>query len=377
MLGYVPQSTVLKADGRPTNEWLQWLLNPKLQTVNLASALGVTSGGTGLSTAPGQDQILIGNGEGYEIATTLPIAALPALEGDVTSDAGTNVTTLKIVNLLPGTYTNATVTVDGEGRVTSASDGSGGDMLSTLVNPEIQVAGAVVLTLSTFHACSGTATDYAVTLPAAAGNASKFIGVRMVPGLTRWVIVTAAGSDLIDGSATRKMWANETAVLMCTGTGWTKVAGKSIPISVTLKRTTAQSIAASTPTNVQLTSLVKDNTSSLAIPCGDLVNGRFLSARSSDYTCSAFTSLQGVTAGIDVYGGVTLNGTAFTDNPNAYSSQAVGSSGNAQISATGIFSAPSGQFVAATIYQQDSASRSTRSVASVLPTLAVTEIVGW
>jgi len=54
------------------------------------------------------------------------------LQGDVLgSGTGTINTTLTSSGVVPGTYTNATVTVDSKGRVTSASNGSAGSLINT------------------------------------------------------------------------------------------------------------------------------------------------------------------------------------------------------------------------------------------------------
>jgi hypothetical protein len=60
----------------------------------------------------------------YSQVTGAP-AAITALTGDVTATGpGSAVATLATVNASPGTYTNATVTVNGKGLVTSASTGT-------------------------------------------------------------------------------------------------------------------------------------------------------------------------------------------------------------------------------------------------------------
>lgn len=55
---------------------------------------------------------------------TLPVAMFPALTGDVTTPGGSLATTLATVNASPGTYTYASLTVNGKGLVTSASSGA-------------------------------------------------------------------------------------------------------------------------------------------------------------------------------------------------------------------------------------------------------------
>ena len=64
----IPYSSFLnQTTGRPNQEWLLWLMNPSLVSLKIGSALGVTSGGTGLITIPTNGQLLIGNGTGYTL----------------------------------------------------------------------------------------------------------------------------------------------------------------------------------------------------------------------------------------------------------------------------------------------------------------------
>jgi hypothetical protein len=66
----IPYSAFLDATtGRPSQPWLQWLMNPSVISINLGTGLAVTSGGTGLTTIPTNGQLLIGNGTGYTLNT--------------------------------------------------------------------------------------------------------------------------------------------------------------------------------------------------------------------------------------------------------------------------------------------------------------------
>ena len=125
--------------------------------------------------------------------------------------------------LAAGTETHVLTIVSGVPAWQAPSGGSGGDLLSALLNAEVSITGATTLTASAFgklHVCSGTAADYTVTLPAVSGNAGKFIGFRMASGLTKIVTLDPNASELVNGLATWPMMANETAVLYCDGTAW-------------------------------------------------------------------------------------------------------------------------------------------------------------
>ncbi|MDH4873008.1 hypothetical protein [Pseudomonas sp. BN515] len=155
--------------------------------------------------------------------------------------------------------TNITLTYnDAANTLTIAASGGGGaagDILATLVNAEVGISAATTLTSTAFgklHVCTGTSADYTVGLPAVAGNAGKFIGLRMSPALTKIVTLDPNGVETINGATTRKMAANETVILYCDGSAWTVLArGDRAVLEFSASKVSAvQSIANGTSTKI-------------------------------------------------------------------------------------------------------------------------------
>lgn len=130
-LANIPQSRIADPDsGMVSREWLQFFLNPSVQTLTVVngatvtSAIGVSSGGTGTATVPTAGQLLVGDGAGaYTVSSVIPTAALPAFTGDVSSSGAT--LTLATVNGTPGAYGSgssvASFTVNAKGLITTAA----------------------------------------------------------------------------------------------------------------------------------------------------------------------------------------------------------------------------------------------------------------
>lgn len=200
---YVPQSSPLDASGRLTSEWLQWLLNPKIQQLTLENAVGVDSGGTGLTEAPGNGQLLTGLNGAYTFVPTLPTAAFPALAGDITTLVGSLTTTLKTVNSNVGSFLNANITVDGKGRITAAANGG------LPINAQTGTTYTVLLTDVGAHLTFSNAAAIAVTLPAATtsgfGNGFFFyaenIGVGAVTITPTTSTINALTSIFLDSGS--------------------------------------------------------------------------------------------------------------------------------------------------------------------------------
>ena len=200
----VPYSPFLDPiTGRPSQEWLLWLMQPEFISVNLGSALPVSSGGTGLTTLPTNGQLLIGNGTGYTLNTLGTGAGISVTNGPGTiSVANTGVLSFSAgtTGLTPATATTGAVTLAG-----------------TLI-PANGGTGLTSYTIGDLLYASGTAT--LAKLPdVATGNALISGGVGVAPsygkiGLTTHVsgvlpianggtnISTYATGDLLYASAT-------------------------------------------------------------------------------------------------------------------------------------------------------------------------------
>jgi len=118
----IPQSPFLDpVTGRPAREWLIWLQNPSVVNFNIANALPISSGGTGISTAPSNGQLLIGNNNQY---------SLGYISGDssiaVADNAGSIGLSLNNSGVTPGLYGSgssvAQFSVNSKGQVTFAQN---------------------------------------------------------------------------------------------------------------------------------------------------------------------------------------------------------------------------------------------------------------
>ena len=162
--------------------------------------------------------------------------------------------------------------------------GGGGDIVSTLVNSEVSITGAVTGTISKMHVCSGTSANYTVTLPAAAGNTGKLIGFRMATGLTKLVTIDGNASETIDGALTRPMWAGEACILLCDGSNWFKIAGKTIPMTVAMyKAADTGSPTSNVDTKIAVDTTAIDNSGLMA----DTTNKRINIQRTGYYLLDA------------------------------------------------------------------------------------------
>lgn len=178
--------------------------------------------------------------------------------------------------------------------------------LGLSVTSEVSITGATTLTPAAFgkmHVCTETTADYTVGLPAAAGNAGKLLGIRIANACTKLVTLDGNASELIDGAASRVMWAGESALLLCDGVGWTKVAGKSIPMVCRMSCPSGQSLPTSAYTSIPLPT-TDINIGGMA----DAANNRIVARRAGLYNVFAQVSFQGAIASTNLAAQILANG---------------------------------------------------------------------
>ena len=210
-----------------------WLMSPSIIQLTTANALGVTSGGTGLSAVPTNGQLLIGNGTGYALHTLGYGAGI-----SVTNGSGTiTVANTGVLSNIAGTgisVSSATgnVTVSNTG-VLSFSGGSTGLTPSTATNGAVTLAGTLAIASGGTNGSAsptagavayGTGTAYSFTLAGTTNQALLSTGA----GTPTWNTLTS-GSSILYGNGSG-LFSNVTigsgvsftgGVLSATGTGGT------------------------------------------------------------------------------------------------------------------------------------------------------------
>jgi len=171
-----------------------------------------------------------------------------------------------------------------------AAGGAADDFLS-LSRTEVALSAAATLDAAAFgkmHVLSGPA-DFAVTLPPASGNAGKVVAFRVAGSAAALVTLDGNLAETIDGQETRIVWAQESALLLCDGAGWTKIAGRTRPMGCRVilandaDPTRAQQINHNTSINVNFTHAPYDYGG-----IADTANDRVLVRRAGQYEVGVF-----------------------------------------------------------------------------------------
>ena len=186
----IPFSSFLDpVTGRPSQEWLMFLMNPTFISANLSAALPVTSGGTGLTTIPTNGQLLIGNGTGYTLNTLIASTGITVTNGLGTITVTNSLPDLTVVltgagtTVVTGTYPNFTITSNDAfvGTVTSVSWTGGIVSVATpTTTPAFTVAGTSggipYFSSGTAWASSGVLTASRIVLGGGVGAAPTVLG---------------------------------------------------------------------------------------------------------------------------------------------------------------------------------------------------------
>jgi hypothetical protein len=113
----IPISPFLdQTTGRPSQEWLLWLANPQVVSLNFANPIGPGSGGTGSNAIPANGQIPIGNGKTYTPATLTPGVGIGVTNGSgsvTLNNLGVTSFSTGSTGLAPATATTGAVSLNG------------------------------------------------------------------------------------------------------------------------------------------------------------------------------------------------------------------------------------------------------------------------
>lgn len=261
------------------------------------------------------------------------------------------------------TETGITVTYqDADGTIDFEVTG-GGDIVSPLLSAEISITTTATATISRMHVISGTTADYTVTLPAASGNTGKLIGFRVLPTATKAFTIDGNASETIDGATTRILWAGEAAILLCDGSNWFKIAGKSIPMYSMITASGATSVNTSTVTKVTLATNYSDNTGFL----NNTTNSKITIKRPGVYKIA-------ISVG---WGTASYAGSQARCHKNGTMIFNINNANDFQLAHQLEFTLAAGDYLELNAYQTSGSSQNTYGDGSPVSSIGITELPQW
>ena len=273
-----------------------------------------------------------------------------------------------------------------------ARGGTGGDTVASALSnlgiidmaTEIPISTSVAMDNSYINksvVCGSAGAFYSPVLPPSAPIGSSIM-VRIDRAMAFLVVLTAGGSDTIDGTTTRRMWAGESAILLKTAaTTWTKIAGLTIPFAGTIIRTSNQLVATG-GTFVAVDFVTADSPGSGF--CWDSTNNRFRAARDGRWSLKAnipISITNNTSIGTADFG-FGKNAAVNTTAPNCFDSYplpVIATSQRIVGKPSGVFNLVAGDYVEAIVRAASTAANF--NVESVTPTidpcLSYNEIPTW
>ena len=165
------------------------------------------------------------------------------------------------------------------------------------------------LTIGKHHIITETTADRTHTLPAVSGNSGRQISIQIAASTTKLITIDGNASETIDGALTRIMWAGEAATLLCNGTTWSKIAGKSIPMQGAIRMSTNQTFNANVATTLTFdTQWMLNAPSNFIVPASN----RIVALRPNLYHCEAMCHMNATNGtACNVYAILFKNTTEF------------------------------------------------------------------